>query len=186
MQTIFWSPEVLPTVLRAAAATWTTFSRPCRLDLGKLSGADLRQASDGWHAVVRLRGEAHRLWLQELPAKGTPIVLELLLDADFDLQSDAAHRLWSALERPALRVPHSEVTLQRRHRLILAMRALDGRIEGNSYRTIAENLFGTTRMPERGWKTHDLRNRTIRLVQTGTVLMRGGYLALLRRKRADG
>ena len=66
------------------------------------------------------------------------------------------------------------------------MRALDGRIEGNSYRVIAESLFGATRMPERGWKTHDLRNRTIRLVQTGTLLMRGGYLALLRRKRADG
>lgn len=80
MQTIFWSPEVLPTVLRAAAATWTTFSRPCRLDLGKLSSADLRQASDGWHAVLRLGGKAHRLWLQELPAKDTPIVLELLLE----------------------------------------------------------------------------------------------------------
>jgi hypothetical protein len=97
MQTIFWSPEVLPTVLRAAAATWTTFSRPCRLDLNKLSGADLRQAFDGWHAVVRLGGEAHRLWLQELPAKGAPIVLELLLDADFGLQSDAAHQ-----QRPSL------------------------------------------------------------------------------------
>jgi hypothetical protein len=186
MQTIFWSPEVLPTVLRAAAATWTTFSRPCRLDLNKLSGADLRQAFDGWHAVVRLGGEAHRLWLQELPATGAPIVLELLLDADFGLQSDAAHRLWSALDQPELRVSHSAVTSQRRHRLILAMRALDGRIEGNSYRVIAESLFGATRMPERGWKTHDLRNRTIRLVQTGTLLMRGGYLALLRRKRADG
>ena len=114
-----------------------------------------------------------------------PIVLELLLDADFDLQSDAAHRLWSALKQPALRLPHSEVTSQRRHRLTLAMRALDGRIEGNSYRAIAENLFEKTRMPERGWKTHDLRNRTIRLVQTGTSLMRGDYLALLRRKRAD-
>jgi hypothetical protein len=186
MQTIFWSPEVPPTVLRAAAATWTAFSRPCLLDLSKLSGADLRQASDGWHAVVRLGEEAHRLWLQELPAEGMPIALELLLNADFDLQSDAAHRLWSALEQPALRAPHSEVTSKQRHRLMLAMRALDGRIEGNSYRAIAESLFGTIRMPERGWKTHDLRNRTIRLVQTGTVLMRGGYLALLRRKRAGG
>ena len=185
MQTIFWSPEVLPTVLRAAAATWTTFARPCRLDLSKLSSADLRQASDGWHAVVRLGGEAHRLWLQELPVRDTPIVLELPLNADFDLQSHAAHRLWFALERPGLRVRHSEVTSQRRHRLILAMRALDGRIEGNSYRAIAEYLFGKARMPERGWKAHDLRNRTIRLVQTGTSLMRGDYLALLRRKRAD-
>ena len=175
---------MLPTVLRAAAATWTTFSRPCHLELSKLSRADLRQASDGWHAVVRLRGETHRLWLQELPAKGAPIVLELLLDADFDLRSDAAHRLWSALAQPALRAP-SAMTLQRRQRLILALRALDGRIEGNSYRAIAENLFGRARIPERGWKTHDLRNRTIRLVHTGISLMRGDYLALLHRKRID-
>jgi hypothetical protein len=63
------------------------------------------------------------------------------------------------------------------------MRALDGRIEGNSYRAIAENLFGRARIPQLGWKTHDLRNRTIRLVQTGVSLMRGDYLALLRRKR---
>jgi hypothetical protein len=176
---------VLPTVLRAAGATWTTVSHARPLDLSKLCSADFRQASDGWHAVVRLGGQAHRLWLQRLPARGTPIVLELMLDADFDLQCDAAHRLWSALEQPALRLAHSEVTSQRRRRLILAMRALDGRVEGNSYRAIAENLFGSTRMPERGWKTHDLRNRTIRLVHTGTLLTNGGYLALLRRKRGD-
>ena len=63
------------------------------------------------------------------------------------------------------------------------MHALDGHIQGSSYRAIAENLFGRTRIPERVWNTHDLRNRTIRLVQTGVSLMRGGYLNLLRRKR---
>jgi hypothetical protein len=31
-----------------------------------------------------------------------------------------------------------------------------------------------------GWKTHDLRDRTIRLVRSGVKLMRGGYLDLLR------
>lgn len=175
---------MLPTVLRAAAATWTTIARPCRLELSKLSSADLRRASDGWHAVVRLAGETHRLWLQELPAKGASIVLELALDTDFDLRCDAAHRLWSALEKPAFRPP-SAMTVQRRRRLILALRALDGRLEGNSYRVIAEILFGRAHVSQRGWKTHELRNRTIRLVQTGLLLMRGDYLALLRRRRMD-
>jgi hypothetical protein len=69
---------------------------------------------------------------------------------------------------------------QRRQRLALALRALDARVEGNSYRTIAEGLFGAKRIPEGAWKTHDLRNRTIRLVQSGFALMRGGYRALLR------
>jgi hypothetical protein len=112
-------------------------------------------------------------------------VLELLLDADFVSQSNAAHRLWAALQQPRIRVPDFEMTWQRRHRLILAMRALDGRLENNDYRAIAENLFGKSRIPKRGWKTHDLRSRTIRLVETGTSLMGGGYLTLLRRRRAD-
>ena len=58
-------------------------------------------------------------------------------------------------------------------------------MDGNSYRIIAEGLFGATRIPERAWKTHDLRNRTIRLVQSGLALMRGGYRALLRHKRKE-
>ncbi|MGY4473560.1 DUF2285 domain-containing protein [Bradyrhizobium sp. USDA 3364] len=58
-------------------------------------------------------------------------------------------------------------------------------LEGNSYRTIAEGLFGKSRMPDRGWKTHDLRSRTIRLVRMGLHLMRGGYRDLLYHKRKD-
>ena len=68
-------------------------------------------------------------------------------------------------------------------RLALALRALDARVDGNTYRVIAEVLFGAKRIPERAWKTHDLRNRTIRLVQSGFALMRGGYRDLLRQSR---
>lgn len=67
----------------------------------------------------------------------------------------------------------------RRERLILALRALDGRIEKASYRDIAAVLFSTDRMPERGWKTHDLRDRTIRLARLGYAMMQGGYRRLL-------
>jgi hypothetical protein len=38
---------------------------------------------------------------------------------------------------------------------------------------------------ERAWKTHDLRSRTIRLMQSGFALMRGGYQDLLRYGRKD-
>ena len=55
-----------------------------------------------------------------------------------------------------------------------------GVMDGGNYRAIAEVLFGKKRIPERAWKTHDLRNRTIRLVQSGFALMRGGYRELLR------
>lgn len=181
-QTIFWAPEVLPTVLRVGCGRAAAYSRPYDVDVGELSGADLRRAPDGWHAVLRLGGMTHRLWLQRLPAKRAPIILELPLDTDFDLQSRAAYRLWSAIAKRTLAESHSSLPLRRRQRLTLAIRALDGRIEGNSYRTIAEGLFGASRIPQQSWKTHDLRNRTIRLVQTGLSLMRGGYRALLRRR----
>ena len=59
------------------------------------------------------------------------------------------------------------------------MRALDARQDGASYRAIAEVLFGAEGVLERTWKTHDLRNRTIRLVQSGVALMRGEYINLL-------
>jgi Uncharacterized conserved protein (DUF2285) len=156
-------------------------SRPYDLDLAKLPGGEFRHATDGWHAIVRLGGAKHRLWLPELPASGSLFVVELQFDSNFDIRSQAAHRFWSALEERPLGPPLLPLSPQRRRRLILAMRALDGWLEGNSYREIAAGLFGKHRIPDRGWKTHDLRTRTIRLVQTGLSMMGGGYRALLRR-----
>lgn len=184
-QSIFWAPEVLPAVLSVGAARSPANALRYDLDISRLSATDLRRASDGWHAVLRLGGATHRLWLQELPAAGSAIAVELPLDADFDIRSQAAHRLWSALAKRSPGPPRPGLSLQRRQRLALALRALDARVEGNSYRIIAEGLFGATRIPERAWKTHDLRNRTIRLVQSGLALMRGGYRALLRHKRKE-
>jgi hypothetical protein len=151
------------------------------LSLTDLSAGEFRPASDGWYILLRIGGIEHRLWLREPPVAVLDYAAELPLDNDFEIRAHAARRLWRVLSgRPAGPGFH-ELSPQRRQRLALALRALDGRIEGNSYRAIAEGLFGATRMPERAWKTHDLRNRTIRLVQTGSDLMRGGYRALLRR-----
>ena len=132
-----------------------------------------------------LGGATHRLWLQELPPSGSGLAVELPIDADFDIRSQAARRFWSALEERPLGPPLLPLCFQRRQRFILAMRALDGWLEGNSYRAIAEGLFGKHRIPDRAWKTHDLRGRIIRLVQTGLALMRGGYRALLRPSARD-
>jgi hypothetical protein len=63
----------------------------------------------------------------------------------------------------------------------LILRALDAHQCGETYRDIARALFGARRIPAgSAWKTHDVRDRTIRLVRTGLRLMRGGYLDLLR------
>ena len=96
--------------------------------------------------------------------------------------SKAAQSLGRALSArpPCSSLP--DLPLQRRQRLALVLRALDACNEDRNYRAIAEGLFGKDRIPERAWKTHDLRNRTIRLVQRGLALMRGGYRELLRPK----
>lgn len=147
-----------------------------------LSG-EILQTFDGWHVLLRIHGLEHRLWLREPPAAHVAYAAELPFDDDFEIRAHAARRLWRVLNRRSAGPAFHELSPQRRQRLALALRALDGRIEGNSYRAIAEGLFGAKRIPERAWKTHDLRNRTIRLVQTGFALMRGGYRQLLRKAR---
>ena len=114
----------------------------------------------------------------------TPAAIVIPLDADFAARAGAALRLWRVvIGRPSSRAPE-RLTRQRRHRLRLALRALDGRLAGESYREIAKSLFGHARIPAgAAWKTHELRDRTIRLARAGLELMRGGYLDLLRYPR---
>ncbi|WP_456659828.1 DUF2285 domain-containing protein [Bradyrhizobium sp. JR3.5] len=169
-------------MLHVRAATCSAAPERYKLDLAKLSDSELRHAPDGWHAIVPFGGAKHRLWLSKLPSSGSPVAVDLPLDRNFDIRLQAAHRFWLALEHRPLGPPPLALSILRRQRLTLALRAVDGWLEGNSYRKIAQGLFGALRIPDRGWKTHDLRSRTIRLVQTGLRLMRGGYRALLRHK----
>ncbi len=146
-----------------------------------LTPAFARRAVDGeyWlvneghnHLPMVLIGGANR----DLPA-----AVVIPLDADFATRADAALRLWRLVTRRRRGRPLDRLTRQRRHRLGLALRALDGRLAGESYRVIAAGLFGDARVPAGpGWKTHDLRDRTIRLVRSGMELMQGRYLDLLR------
>jgi len=177
-QAIFWAPEVLPDIVPVVRSTAAFGAHG--LGLAELSTAECRQAADGWHLLLRLNGVEHRLWLREPPVVGVPYAAELPLDEDFEPRAHAAGRLWRALSGYPAGPTINELSLQRRQRLALALRALDAWAEGNTYRAIAEGLFGAKDIPERAWKTHDLRNRTIRLVQTGLALMRGGYRELLR------
>ena len=180
-QAIFWAPEVLPTIIPIVQST--AASNGNTLGLAEMSAGEFRLASDGWHVLLRIHGLEHRLWLREPLVAGSSYAAELPLDVDFEIRAHAARRLWRALNGRATGPAFHELTSQRRQRLALVLRALDASIEGNSYRAIAEVLFGAKRIPERAWKTHDLRNRTIRLVQSGFALMRGGYRELLRQAR---
>jgi hypothetical protein len=134
---------------------------------------------------LRVGAVEHRIWLKEPAALGANYVAELPFDGNFDARAYAARRLWRAMNGRTPGPAFHELSKQRRERLGAAIRALDAHAAGNTYRAIAEVLFGKKRIPDRAWKTHDLRNRTVRLVQSGLALMRGGYLQLLRPGRKD-
>ena len=97
----------------------------------------------------------------------------------FEHRVAAALRLWRGLTGRTPGRDPATLPAARRDRLVLALRALDGRLANASYREIAEALFGAARVSERGWKTHDLRDRTVRLARLGFTMMQGGYRRLL-------
>jgi hypothetical protein len=52
-------------------------------------------------------------------------------------------------------------------------------LDDATYRGMASALFSHPGVSDRGWKSHDLRDRTIRLVRLGLGMMRSGYRRLL-------
>ena len=169
-----WTASALPSVV-AVAPLPGDLAAPgfqIALRLGRVF------AEAGPERLIELRGSLHRIHLIDDPGEETACVL-LPLDRLFEVRATAALRLWRAL---AGRAPGREPTAlpaPRRDRLVLAIRALDARLDSASYREIATALFGAERVPKRGWKTHDLRDRIVRLTRLGFTMMQGGYRRLL-------
>lgn len=85
---------------------------------------------------------------------------------------------------PAEALPRAwRITARLRQRLLGMIRALDGRLEGASYREIAQALYGADVVARDLWKTSSLRGQTIRLVADAVATMNGGYRKLLRASR---
>jgi hypothetical protein len=175
---VFWLPRLDPAVVLLTPAP-QGFSTAANL-VG-LTPADEQLANDG--AYVLFRGATGRLTGVMLvgATQETLLAAVIPLDQHFSARSASALRLWRMLsEAPPHRWP-DPLTRQRRQRLSLALRALDGRLAKATYRELGQVLFGSLRISAgASWKTNELRDRTIRLVRTGLDLMRGGYLALLR------
>lgn len=184
-QPVFWAPEALLTILQLRRMPQSS-SEPLRDASGiriDFSDADIRHAEDGWHVLLWISGIQHRLWLDETPDPDAGYAVILALNDRFPIASHAADLFWRSLIAPPLNTNPGDLTHQRRIRLTQSLQALDASHEGSTYRGIAEALFGAKHIPDHAWKTHDLRSRTIRLVQSGLALMRGGYRKLLRQPR---
>jgi hypothetical protein len=155
---------------------------PAELTRSDTSSATLKRAStvaqDGPEHLITRGSPAFRVHLLDnATAHGVCAVLPM--DDLFAVRVSAAQALWNGLNGRAVVANSVMLPSPQRARLVLALRALDARQDGATYREIAAALFGAKSLPERGWKSHDLRDRTIRLARLGTDLVQGGYRQLL-------
>jgi len=171
-----WIPAALPTVIPFTGLQPELRSLVAPLDLGRLGDPLL---ADGQVQLFEARPGLLRLERLDPTVGIGPAAVLLPLDGLFEIRAAAAVRLARALTGRRLDADPSALPANRRARLLLALRALDGRLDDATYREIAEALFGAHRLPDHGWKKHDLRDRTVRLAQLGFRLMRGGYRHLL-------
>lgn len=171
---VFWTPAALPSIITIASLPDDLAHPKLRIDFLPL-GPPL--AENGPDQLIERGGSLFRLHVVEDPRVGACVLLPL--DRLFEVRAASALRLWRELHSRRLGRDPTTPSAARRDRLVLALRALDGRLAEASYREIGAALFGAVRVPERGWKTHDLRDRTVRLVRLGAAMMQGGYRRLL-------
>ncbi|OYX02506.1 MAG: hypothetical protein B7Z12_11970 [Caulobacter vibrioides] len=169
---VFWLPEAAPGVVLPLEPRAPDFSggAPYSLPSGHRVQADegLHLRTDwGLQVLVQGRGSADG-----------PLIVALTYDEHLRLRVravDALDRLSTG--RPP---PKSHLTGAQLSRLHRCLAALDGALNGHSYRAIAEHVFGPRALDGEAWKTAAVRASTIRLVHAGRALMNGGYFKLLR------
>jgi hypothetical protein len=179
---VFWRADELASVIVLIAVPAVT-GTPSIL-LADLPGELIRRdAEDGAHLLIRDDAISHQIWLIDPPSGATPLVALISLDATAPQRADATLRFWRCIAHGRPRTPPS--SLRRVDRLVSALRALDARLAGASYRAIAETLFDPTLLTSEPWKTSPLRDTVIRLTRSGFAMMRGGYRNLLGPRRPD-
>ncbi|MGH7089446.1 MAG: DNA -binding domain-containing protein [Stellaceae bacterium] len=172
---VFWTPASLPSVVPL-----TPLPPELTDPNGEPNTISLEPviAQHGPARRIRRRGAQFRLHVLDDPGERMACAV-LPLDQLFAVRAATALRLWRGLTGRSPGRDPAELPAARCERLVRARRALDGRLAKASYRDIAQALFGGSRMPDRDWKTHDVRDRTVRLARLGFSLMEGGYRRLL-------
>ncbi len=139
--------------------------------------AEARSAEEGVHLL--LQGGLQVLLSPGADITG-PLAVILPLDGDFPTRvaaADALHRLLTSSLSPS-----DPLSFQRRRRFKRMLRALDGRGAGATYREVAGHVLGEAVTDSAAWRTSAVRDVAIRLCRGAARLVRGGYLALLRKK----
>lgn len=179
---VFWHPDEVASVVVLTAAPGG--ARTATISLADLSDdITRRDAEDGVHVIVRKDATSHQLWVPDPPENAAPLATIIPLDATAPQRAEAALRFWRLTAGGRLRMPPTPI--RRADRLVAALRALDGRLDGASYRAIAETFFDPSRIASEPWRTAPLRDTVIRLARTGFAMMRGDYRNLLGPRRRD-
>lgn len=177
-----WRPELVADAVIFVAAP-ASFVDARAIDPSALpSIAADRQGEDGRHMVVADPDGDHRLWLTDA-VPGRRLAALIPLDGNFRLRLESALRFHRHLlgERAGPPPRRVELTPLQRSRLVLMLRAIDGRHTGASYREIATVLLdpAVSAMPARDWKVSAPHSRVFRLVKDAVALVSGGYRKLL-------
>ena len=167
---IFWLPAAAPAVVHLIAVLpdiGLTAAIPSDIIADRKSDADglsWLRLGDGTNLVGDQVGDR-------------PVGLLLPLDGDWPVRLAAAERLYRQLINGNADQP---ITRQRRERLKRALRTIDGRQSGASYRTLAATFFGADRVAAEPWKTSSLKAQIARLASYGRMMIDHGYRQLLR------
>ena len=176
---MFWTPSLQPQAISLSPVEEPDAKAEPIVTLAHLDGLDLRHAADGWHGVWQVDGVTHQFWLPHAVPDAPAFYGTFLPGDDFyDLRSHAARRLVRALNGQRPGREFSKLPVQLRQWNILSLRALDARLRGESYRTIAEVLLGF-RGTKEDFEGDPRKNKARRLVAHGIKMMRGGYRLLL-------
>ena len=171
---VLWTPQALPSVVTLTRIPDGLADPSLGLEARSLQSI---LAAENEDQIVELRDA--RIRLHRDGNVSEPVAVLLPLDRLFDIRAAAALRLWRGMTERKPGPNLGALTVDRRNRLILALRALDGRLEKASYPEIAAALFDTAPISKRDWISHELRDQTGRLVRLGFSMMRGGYRRLL-------
>lgn len=169
-----WTARALPSAIVLTTAGEDIADPRFRVAFPSLSGV---RKADGPEQVLLRGPSAFHLHIRSCGA--SPPAVLLPFDKLFEVRAAAALRLWRGLAKHNPGPNPAALSPQRRKRLVLALRALDARLQSASYREIATVLFDLPDMPDAVWQSHELRGQIIRLAKLGTDLMRYGYRNLL-------
>jgi hypothetical protein len=178
-----WRPERLPSAVVVAPAPETfTAAQAIRLDDLSPILASVT-TNDGRHVLLADAEGYHQVWfVSGRHPRGSSFVIPN--DDDRAARMHAVQRLERRLARkrsgPLLR--SLQLSLHQRTQFTLQLRALDGVEDGASRREIAAVLLDPQArdVPAIEWTNAALRKRINRIIARATLMMKGGYLALLR------